>query len=71
MRPMQFLLDADDDVRSEHGAWYRVHTSRDVRRRNPNARRRQRLTVERLDPQALVLDDDGRVHCFVRNPRRL
>jgi hypothetical protein len=75
---MTFLLDADDDVepgdylRSERGAWYRVHTARDVQRRDPAARRRQRLTVTRLDTgdaAGLVLDRGDRVHHFVRHRR--
>lgn len=73
--PRPFLLDADEDVdpgdllRSEHGAWYRVHTSRDVRRRDPQARRRQALTVTRI-PTPTVVDDDDRIHPFTRHPRR-
>lgn len=74
--PIPFLMDAEADIepgdylRSERGSWYRVHTSRDVRRRDPLARRRQRLTVTRLIPPPTSIDDDARVHEFGYARRR-
>lgn len=76
---MPFVMDADGDIepgdylRSEHGSWYRVHTARDVRRRDPAATRPRAAASAspstRLNPPPAAVENDARVHEFVRRRR--